>query len=349
MEWSPLVRLGVRAWALLGIVAVVVTGYLAFSWLSALTVPLVVAVVVAILLVPAVDWLARYMPRYGAAGLVLLTALAFGTWVISIAVRGVIEQAPLIIEELTAGFDALRVWFDDLGLAFGDSEELVKAIQDALTGLVPGLGGFVGSAFSSLTAFLLGSFVALFLLYFLIADWDLMRSFTGTHLGVPADLGEGIIDDAVWSMRKYFYVLTATALITAVMIAATMAVLRLPLIAAVFLVTWVTSYIPYLGAILSGTFAFLIALGSGGVTEALIVLGVILIAQNVVQPVVQAKMTEDQLNIHPVVAFGSTIVGAAIAGILGATLSAPVVALFVSVIKRVRAYGEPPPEPEPTG
>ncbi len=338
--------LGMNAWYLLGIIALTVVAWAAFTWLSALTIPFVIAVVVGILFLPLVDRLSAWMPRAASAGIVLLVALGLGAWVVKIAVEGVVDQAPLILEELSAGFDALIVWFEGLGWSLVDAQELVSAVEDALLGLVPGIGGAIGSAFSSAAAFLVGTFVALFLLFFIMADWDLLSTFTGTHLGVPADLGSGIVDDAVWSMRRYFYVLTITALITAVMISATMGILRLPLIVAVFVVTWSTSYIPYIGALFSGAFAFLIALGSGGLTEGIIVLAVILVAQNVVQPVVQAKMTEDQLNLHPVVAFGSTIVGAAVAGILGATLSAPVVAMVVSISQRVRAYDPGVVEPD---
>lgn len=330
---------GLNAWYVLGIVALVVVAWTAFTWLSALTVPLVVAIVVGVLFMPMVDRLSQWMSRYAAAGIVLVVALALGVWIVKIAVEGVLDQAPLIFEELSAGFEAMVAWLADFGWNL-DAEEVIAALEDAVLGLVPGIGGAIGSAFSSLAALLVGTFVALFMLYFIMADWELLSSFTGTHLGVPAELGNGIVEDTVWSMRKYFYVLTITALVTAVMIAVTMGILGLPLVAAVFLVTWATSYIPYIGAFFSGAFAFLIALGSGGLTDAMIVLVVILVAQNVVQPVVQAKMTEDQLNIHPVVAFGSTIVGGAVAGILGATLSAPIVAMVVSINRRVREYGD---------
>ncbi len=102
--------------------------------------------------------------------------------------------------------------------------------------------------------------------------------------------------------------------------------------------TFVTSYVPYIGALVSGAFAVLIALGSGGVTQAAIVLAVILLVQNVLQPVLQNKMTAEELDLNPAVSFGSTIVGAAFAGVLGATLSAPVLSMMMRIAERVRAY-----------
>jgi predicted PurR-regulated permease PerM len=111
-----------------------------------------------------------------------------------------------------------------------------------------------------------------------------------------------------------------------------------PLAFTIALVTFVTSYVPYLGAIVSAAFAVLIALGSGGVLVAVIMLVVVLVVQNVVQPLMTNRMTASELNLHPVVAFGSTIVGAAIAGALGATLPAPVLAMIVKIYGRVNDY-----------
>ena len=115
------------------------------------------------------------------------------------------------------------------------------------------------------------------------------------------------------------------------------ALLDVPLAFAIALVTLVTSYVPYLGAIVSGAFATLIALGAQGPTVALIMLVVILVVQNVVQTLVLTRVTSDSLSIHPMVNLGSTIVGATLAGILGATLSAPLVAMVIRVRARLTA------------
>jgi predicted PurR-regulated permease PerM len=65
---------------------------------------------------------------------------------------------------------------------------------------------------------------------------------------------------------------------------------------------------------------------------------VILVAQNVVQPLIQRRLERDTLNLHPIVSFGSTIVGSVVAGVLGATLSAPFVAMVVRAYERIRDY-----------
>lgn len=67
----------------------------------------------------------------------------------------------------------------------------------------------------------------------------------------------------------------------------------------------------------------------------MIILLVVLVAQNVVQTIVQTKLTEGRLKLHPIVIFGSTIAGGAVFGLLGAALSTPLVAIGIRVHRRL--------------
>jgi len=82
----------------------------------------------------------------------------------------------------------------------------------------------------------------------------------------------------------------------------------------------------------------LIALSVRGIGDALIILAVVLLVQMIIQPLVQNRMTASELDIHPVVAFGSTIIDDVFAGVLGATLSVPAVAIIIKTIGRTREY-----------
>lgn len=330
--------MGRAAWSFVGVVLAASIVYYVAAQLSGLFVPLVVAAVLGILFAPLTDWLNRWMPRALAAGLVLVALVALGYVVVLVTLNGVIEQAPEIGSQIQSGLEALARWLGDLGLTSGSEATTVLELEETLSGILPGLASFIGGAFSSLSAFVIGTFVAVFFLYFVLKDWDMLSGWVGGHLGVQEDVGAGMVEDTVWSMRTYFYVLTGSALVSGVLIGLAMVILGLPLAFTVALVTVVTSYIPYLGAIFSGAFAFLIALGAGGIEDAIIVLIVILVVQNVVQPIVQTKFTEDAMDLHPIVTFGSTIVGTALAGILGATLSAPVVAMLISINKRLSEH-----------
>lgn len=335
---NGLTRFGLRAWAIVGIVVASVIIYVGLAALSGLVIPLTVAAVIGTLFVPFVDKLADHMPRKLAAGLVLVGLIVVGVGAIAVAVAGIVDQGPQIRSELSAGLEAARDWISGLGIDIGSGQSLADGAEDAAGATATGLGSALGSVFSSVGAFTAGTFVALFLLYYILADWSQFSTWLGSHLGAPADLGAGVVDDATWSIRRYFYALTATSAVTAVIIGGTALVIGVPLAFTIALVTFVTSYVPYIGAFISGAFAVLIALGSGGTTDAVIILAVILLVQMVVQPLLQNQMTASELDLNPVVSFGSTIVGGAFAGVLGAMLSAPVVAMFIKIYGRVHDY-----------
>src|SRR5690606_13503442 len=108
--------------------------------------------------------------------------------------------------------------------------------------------------FSSAISFLIGTFLALFILFYLLIDWSTCRTWLAGHLGVSRGVGTAIVDDAIRVVRNGFVALTVTSLITASIIGLAAVVLGLPLALAITLVTFASSYVPYLGAILSGVF-----------------------------------------------------------------------------------------------
>jgi predicted PurR-regulated permease PerM len=329
---------------LVGISLLVTTLYGVAAALSGFIVLLVVAVVIGILASPLVDVLHRYhVPRQLGAIIVILALLGIIVGSVAVSVRGIIDQADEIHEQLTAGVEAAEALLADIDidLGLGVAGDRVDEAGDFGVDWIGGLASYASTIFSGVLAFVVGSFLALFFLYYVLADWHRLRAWVGRNLAVPDDLGAGIVDDVTSLVRRGFYALSASSLVTAVLIGAAMLILDLPLAFTVALVTFVTSYIPYLGAIFSGTFGFLVALGAGGTTDAIILLVVILVVQNVVQTVVGNRLASTSLSLHPIAALISTIVGAAIAGLLGAMLSAPVLAAIIAIRKRVTEY-EPP-------
>lgn len=338
MSRSTVQRWGSNAWMLIGIVALGSVSFSALAAMSGLVVPLLIAVVIGTLGVPVVDWLERHRVPRGIGAVVFLVGLV-GVLVGSavLMVNGVIDQSGEISRQVTAGVDTVDSWLEDLDADFGSAENGVSQAGDFLERLIPGLASYASTVFSGAISFLVGSLIGLFLLYYVLKDWNRLHAWLGRHIGVREDVGVGILQDATFTLRQSFYALSLSSLVTAVVIGVTMAILGVPLAFTVALVTFATSYIPYLGATISGAFAFLVALGAAGVKEAVILLIVILIVQNVVQTVVQTKLTSERLSLHPIANLASTIVGAALAGLIGATLSAPLLAMGIAISRRIQA------------
>ncbi len=344
-----LVRSGTAAWMLIGLGVVAVAIYLASAQISGLVAPLVIAVVMGMLFHPLVDRIARHGRKRSLAALIVMLGIALVVIVsIYLTVEGVIQQSSEIAAQLQLGWQQVQEWL--LGFGF-DTARLEEALSNLGGGLGGGVSSLITATVSSLGVFVIGLFIATFCLYYLLKDWHTLLPWIASHVGLPKDLGTGLIEDATTSIRAYFYALTLTSIPIALVIGATVWLLGLPLAFPIMLVTFVTAYIPYIGAIFSGAFATLVALGSGGVTDALIVLTVVLLTQNVLQALLLTKLSSRQLHIHPIVNLASTIIGATLAGILGATLSAPLVAMVIAGHKRLTQYrwesneSEVPPVP----
>ncbi|WP_148288599.1 AI-2E family transporter [Ilumatobacter nonamiensis] len=328
---------GMTSWWIVGIILAIGLGYSLIMAFSGLVVPLLLAVVVGALGVPVVDWLQRHrVPR--SAGALLLIAIFGAVLIVTtiLVINGIVRETLEIRATLIDGVDEIDQWLAD-GDVLGDGESIVGTGFDQGPTWLSGVATWAGTVFSSTMAFAIGVFLATFMLYYILVDWVRVRNWLARHLGVAPELGTAILDDATMIFRRGFGALTLTSLVTASVIGLAMIVLDLPLVIAVVGVTFITSYVPYLGAILSGVFAFLVALGSGGPQQAFVLLVVVLVAQNIIQTVVGNRLTSDRLSLHPLPSIISSVCGVAIAGLLGAMLSAPALALAIAVNKRLRS------------
>ncbi|RYP79375.1 AI-2E family transporter, partial [Nocardioides guangzhouensis] len=103
-----------------------------------------------------------------------------------------------------------------------------------------------------------------FMLLFLLKDWSQITTWASGHVGLPSEVGRSILDGTVSAFRGYATGLTIIGAANAAVVAIGAVVLGVPLVGTIALVSFVTSYVPYLGAFVAGAFAVLIAYGSGG-------------------------------------------------------------------------------------
>lgn len=325
---------GRNAWLLLGILLLAGAVFWLLSLFSGVVVPLVLAFVIGALLVPVVTWLTRIgLPRQAGAALVLVTLAIVVVGSVWLVVIGLRDQGAQISTQLQAGFGTIRDWLVAQGIDPGND---LAGEAGTLTGyLVDGLGGLVTGLVSHTVALVMGCVIGVFILYYMLSDWHGITTWVGGRLGTSPETGAAIIDDGVTAVRRYFWSLTISAVVTAVLTGVAAWLLGVPLAFTIAIITLTTSYVPYLGAIFSGAFATLIALGSTDLRTAVILLAVILVVQNVVQTVVLARVSGAALELHPIVTLVSTIAGATIAGIIGATLATPATAAALAIRRRI--------------
>jgi len=332
---SPTLRTwGLRCWLYLGIAACIAIVAALLGAVSDLVVPFLVALVIAMLFHPVVGWLEglgiKRLIGSLAVVILLLAVLVACLWVMA---AGILSQSSEMVVQVKSGITALGDELERLNVP----DELIQDIgSQALNGL-PGVASGAASVFTSglsgTFTFFIASFASVFILFYLMYDWPGVTHWLAGSMGVPRDLGKQLIGDATGAMREYFYALTVSSIVVSVTIGGTMYLLGLPLALTIGLVTMITSYIPYLGAIFAGSFAVLVAMGSGGLQQALVVGLVVLLVQNIIQTIIQNTLASDRLKLHPIVTFTTVIGGGILFGLLGAMLANPIAAM-VGVFRR---------------
>ena len=328
--------LGLMAWLLVGVAAALAGAI----WLLALTqtivLPVITAGIIAAVLSPLVGYLERRHLGRGVATLVvflLIVAVAVGlTLLIFVGVSG---EATGLTGNLHSAADKIQGWLQDAGVSKsaaqsandGTSKSLSDTFHALLNGVAAGL-----STLGSVAVFL--SFTALSLV-FLLKDGPVIRGWVERHLGLPASVAHTTTGHVIDSLRNYFGGVTIVAAFNAVVIGFGAWVLGVPLAGSIAVVNFVAAYIPYLGAWTAGAFTVLIALGANGPETAAAMAVIALLANGMLQQIVQPIAFGATLGIHPLAVLIVTIAGGALFGTIGLVLAAPLTAAAVRIAAEV--------------
>jgi predicted PurR-regulated permease PerM len=341
---------GFSSWLLTGFVLIVIGIVWLLGQTSTIVLPVVVATVLGAVAGPAVGWLERHrVPRAGGAILVLLGLVAIGVLVFCLVFGGISANSGDISAKLNQSLDKIQGWFDDLGVDDTQhaKEDVQKAAPEVRTTLLSGVStGIAG--LSSVVFFL--AFATLSTL-FVLKDGPVMHRFINRHLGVPEPVADVVTTNIAKSLRSYFLAVTIVAAFNAILIGLAALILGVPLAGTIAVVTFVGAYVPYVGAWVAGAFAVLIALGTEGTSAALSLAVVALLANGVLQQMIQPFVMGATLGLNPLVVLVVTIGAGTLFGMVGLTLAAPLTSAAVHIANelRVRSGGSARGQPAPSG
>ena len=318
---------------------------MAAIWLLSLTetivMPVITAGIIAAVASPLVDRLRRIgLPRALGAGLVLLAiaALAFGVGLI--VLTGIASQADSLSARLHEGASEIESWAKSLGVkaptAADANSEASASISGGFQALTQGVLGGI-DRLAGLAVFL--SFTALSL-FFLLKDGPQIGAFVERHLGVPPPVAHSILGRVAGSMRGYFLGVTIVAAWSALLVGIGSLVLGVPLAGTIAVVTFLGGYVPYIGAWTAGGFAVLIALGGSGPEAAGAMAVIVLLANGVLQQLVQPIAYGAALQLHPLAVLIATIAGGCLFGTVGLVLAAPLLSAAVKIAADLTAAAE---------
>jgi predicted PurR-regulated permease PerM len=351
--------LGRASWLLVGVFALLA----GLIWLLATTYtivgPVVAAAIVATVAMPLVARLSRHMPRPAAAVLVLLGLVAIGVFVLVIVISGITGQEGEIGQHASAAADKAESWLTSAGVDQSGASSAESSMKSDVPSVISTLTKGVIDGIKGLTSVVFGLSLAVLSLFFLLKDGPSLRAWLDRHLGVPEPIARTITGGVITSLRGYFRGVTIVSAFNGVVVTIGALLLGVPLAGTIGVVTFVTAYIPYLGAFVAGAFAVVIALGASGTTTALLMLLIVLLANGLLQNLVQPFAMGSALKLNPLVVLVVTIAGGCIFGTIGLILAAPLLSAAVHItasLGRARAEAADqadgaagtPPLPDPS-
>jgi putative heme transporter len=323
-----------RALAVIGMIIVV--GYVLIA-LRVVVIPVAVALLLTALLVPVVDWLTRHrVPRGLATTVVLIAGLSLISGLLTFVIQAFVAGLPALQVQVASSIQQIRAWLQEP--PFGLPPVNLQSLLDSLSASVSAnrsaiTSGALSTAFT-VGQYLAGAALALFtLIYFLHSGrsmWHFLLRGVPRSARARVDVaGQRGFESLVGFIRATVVVAVMDAVGIGLGLFAVGAPLVLPLAALTFL----AAFIPIVGAVVSGVVAVLVVLVANGPVPALIVLGVVIGVQqlegNVLQPLLMGRAV--QLNGVAVVL--AVAVGSVLAGIAGALLAVPLLAMLNSGVR----------------
>ena len=326
--------LGLLAWFLVG-VGILLVGLVWLLGLTAtITEPVLVGAILATVAGPLVTKLqGKGLPRAAGAAIVLLGLIALGVLIAVMVIGGLYAQADEIRASASEAADTVEEWLEDAGVddASGATDDATSGTAETGATLLHGvLKGIEG-----LTSLVFFVTFAVFSTFFLLKDGPVVRRFVDRHLGVPAAVATTITGNVIKSLRRYFLGVSIVAGFNAVVVGLGALVLDVPLAGTIAVVTFVTAYVPFIGAFVSGAFAVILTLSAVGTHEAAIMLVIVILANGLLQNVVQPIAFGATLELNPLVVLIVTIGFGAIFGMIGLILAAPLTSAALHISREL--------------
>ncbi|MFJ4221017.1 AI-2E family transporter [Curtobacterium luteum] len=328
-------RLAVRCLQVSVVLVVAAVVVLATVRLSLVSIPVLLALIVASALYPLVSWLRRHgVPSALATIACFLAVLAVMAGVTWLLIAAVANQWSSLQSSAVDGLQQLQDVLHDLPVHVTDGQ-----IDDAVDGVVsfvtsPQFGSGAIAGISAVTNFVTGAVLMAVILFFFLKDgpalWEfLLRPCTGAQY----DRARRVGDRVVQTLGGYVRGTAAIAAFDALAIGTGLAVLGVPLTIPLAVVAFVTSFIPMIGAPIAGTLAALVTLVSVGPVQAIVVVGIVVLVNqvegNLLQPVLMGKT----LSLHGLVILVGLTAGTVLGGVFGAIISVPLLAAVWGVVQ----------------
>jgi predicted PurR-regulated permease PerM len=333
-------RVIIIAVALLGLARVL-------AYFAVITLPLAIALLIAALVGPAVARLQSVgLPRPLATGMVMVVGLAFVGLLLTYVGQQVATGAQDLAASVVEGLGQVRRWLlsGPLNLTDSQLEGWIESTQRTITEQSREGGALtrvteVGTVVGHVVA---GFFIILFATYFFLADGD--RIWAWLVRLAPRAAREHVDGSGrvAWiSLTQFVRATVLVALADAAGVMVVAAVLGVPFVLAIGVLVFLGAFVPMVGATVAGLVAILVALVDQGPITALLMLGGVILVQQIEGHVLQPFLMGRFVSLHPLGVIVAIGCGVLVAGIAGALVAVPLAAAGNAVVNHLASDPDP--------
>ena len=335
---------GMRATSIVGLQFVLIALALwVLFWVLAkfwvILLPVLFAIILCTVMWPPVRWMrAKGVPPAAASAVMMRVGIAVLAGILTGIVPSVVKQAPELADKGTQGVQKLQAWIQGPPINLRDDQldNIVHTVTQKLQSSASSIASGVFSGVGAATSVVITLFTAVVLVFFFLKDGPKFVPWLNRTLGHPSGTHTAEVLSRVWaSLGGFIRTQAIVSFVDAALIGAGLFILQVPLASVLVVITFLGGFVPIVGAFVAGALAVLIALVSNGLTSALIVLGIILLVQqlegNVLQPWLQSK----SMDLHAVIVLLAVTLGGTLFGITGAFLAVPATAALAVVFRYI--------------
>jgi predicted PurR-regulated permease PerM len=337
--WSwRLIVVGLVGWALLRFIGVI----------SIVVIPLSIALLLSALLAPAVSLLRLRLPPSLATFLVLICGIAAVAGTLTLVINQFVQGVPELTTKASDGVREIQDWARTGPLHLSDAQvnQAIQSAQDWVNANTSSLTATGVATAATLAEIVTGMLLVLFATFFFLRDGRKIWRFLVRLFPVNARWSLSDAGTASWAtLGAYVRATVLVAFIDAVGIGLALVILQVPFPFPLAALVFLGAFIPIVGASVSGAVAVLVALVDRGWIVALIVLGAVILIQQLEGHVLQPLIMGRAVAIHPLVVIIGIASGVVLAGIIGALVAVPLIAVLNTGIRRLaRRRPEVPPD-----
>lgn len=325
------------SWRILTICAATLVGFYLLTKFSMVAISLAVALLLAVLLEPLSRWSRRSLrfPPAASAALSVIFLVSFVSGMLYLAGRSIVDGFEDLWDRVIEAKDQLFMWLHEgpLQLSQEDLNEFASKLGATAKNNSSALFGGVMEVTASATQLFAGMVLCLFAVFFFIKDgasiWRWVVRLVPWQARLP--LHEAGIRAWV-TLGAYARTQIIVAAIDAIGIALVAALLKVPLWVSIGIIVFLGSFIPIVGAIVSGAVAVAVALVDQGLFIALLMLIGVLAVQQIESNLLLPWLQGNAVSLHPLAVVVAVAAGSTVAGIVGALFAVPAVAVVNTII-----------------